>query len=661
MGDRTPLSVTGTKPTLDKKALLKIMATSREGDRREGILHRQSKGWFQISSMGHEAIAAIAFALREDDYLFPYYRDRALALARGQNTYDLALDFFAKKDSSQGGRQMPCHFSSRKLNLFSVGTPTGCSLLPACGTAWAMKLEGKDTVCAVNIGDAASRQGEFYEALCFAVQEKLPVVFSVEDNHYGISTPTQEMIPTTLGIFGDNIVQKVNGRIASDVLDAMTEAVDKARRGHGPTLLWFDVDRLSSHTSSDDHRVYRSPEDIEAMNQRDPIKLLTDELIASGEITAEGWQKVEEGIKDQVFHDYELAEKAEDPRPVDVTDHAWGELEPMLSAPIRKTDRTTIVQALNTTLEKALESDPKVILMGEDIEDPKGGVFGVTKGLSALFPKQVHNSPLAEATIVGAAVGMAAYGYRPVFEIQFIDFITPAWNQITANLSTLRWRTNGDWTCPVVIYAPYGAYLPGGGLWHSQSNEGGLAHITGLCIAIPSTPEDAAGLLWTAIHGDDPTFVLVPKHIFRKPLPVTDIKPVPFGKARMVREGDDVTVVTWGNCLELAEAAAERLGEECKVEIIDLRSIVPCDYDAITQSVAKTGRLVVVHEDMRTGGFGQSIITEMTSDPARWNLFLSPPQLVARLDVPIGFNPIYEFAALPDVEQVVKAIRVTME
>lgn len=655
------MPLTDTTRHLDKLSILQIMATSREGDRREGILQRQSKGWFQIGSAGHEAISAMAYALREDDYLFPYYRDRALALARGISNYELALDFFAKKDSSQGGRQMPCHFSSRRLNVFSVGTPTGCSLLPACGTAWGMQMDGKNTVAVVNIGDAASRQGEFYEAFCFAVQEKLPVVFCVEDNKYGISTPTDRFTPKNLGVLADSWVTEVNGRIIDSVFQASLEAVERARKGLGPSLLWFDVDRLGSHTSSDDHRVYRTQADIEQMQMRDPIRLLADELINDGALSQNRWEEMQKEIAEQVFDDYKRAEAADDPSAADVAQHTWGEEDPILVPPIQKSSRTTIVNALNTTLGKALESDHRVILMGEDIQDPKGGVFGITKGLSTAYPKQVYNSPLAEATIVGASVGLAAYGYKPVFEMQFIDFITPAWNQITANLSTLRWRTCSDWSCPVVIYAPYGAYLPGGGLWHSQSNEGGLAHITGIQIAVPSTPEDAAGLLWSAIHCDDPSFVLVPKHIFRKPLPVNDVVPVPFGKARVVREGDDVTVVSWGNCLELAEQAADQLAEECKIEIIDLRSIVPCDYAAITRSVSKTGRLVVIHEDSRTGGFGQAIVTEMTSNPERWNLFLSPPQLVARLDVPIGFNPIYEYEALPSLEDVVKAIRLTME
>ena len=254
---------------------------------------------------------------------------------------------------------------------------------------------------------------------------------------------------------------------------------------------------------------------------------------------------------------------------------------------------------------------------------------------------------------------MAAYGWRPVFELQFIDFISPGWNQIVANMSTLRWRTFGEWKCPLTIYAPYGAYLPGGSLWHSQSNEASLAHVPGIQVGIPSTPEDAAGMLWSAIHGNDPSFVLIPKHIFRKQMDVSSVQPLPFGKAKVMQEGSDVTMVTYGNTLEVVLEAAQKSGVSC--EVIDLRSIVPCDYETITQSVSKTGRLVVVHEDTKTCGFGESIISNMVNTPDRFNLFLSPPQLVCRDDVHIGYNPIYEYAALPDVERVMDAINVVME
>lgn len=644
----------------NKLEFLRLMLLSREGDRREGILLRQSKGWFQVSGMGHEALGAFAHLLRPDDYIFPYYRDRAMMLARGMSNDDLALAYFAKKDSTSGGRQMPGHYSSRALNVFSVPTPTGASLLPACGTAWAMKLDGKDGVCIATIGDAASRQGEFYEAVAFAVQEKLPVIFVVEDNKYGISTPTGKFLPFNLGIINEDVVVNVDARHPDNVYNAGLTAVEKARRGDGPTVLWCDLDRLASHTSSDDHRVYRTLEDIEEMTKRDPIRLLAEELIKSGQLSEADWTKMQEEVAQEVDQAYIKAEKAADPVAEDVLKHLWGDEVPAEKPPIMPSDRMTMVAAINQTFRKALENDPTVVFFGEDIEDPKGGVFGLTKGLSEAFPKQVFNSPLAEATILGVAVGVAIYGWKPVFELQFIDFISPGWNQVVTNLSTLRWRSNGDWKCPMVVYAPYGAYLPGGSLWHSMSNEAYLAHTPSIRVAIPSTPEDAAGLYWSAIHGDDVTFILVPKHIFRKNVPVTSVEPVPIGKAKVVREGSDVTLVTFGNTLEIAHEAAEKLAGEASVEIIDLRTIVPCDYETITASLEKTGRLVVLHEDNQTCGIGQAIIAEMTRVPERWNLFLAPPQLVARPDVNIGYNPIHEYAALPDLDGVVKAIRTTM-
>jgi 2-oxoisovalerate dehydrogenase E1 component len=654
------MSAIPAKKVFNKLEFLRLMLLSREGDRREGILLRQSKGWFQVSGMGHEALGVFASLLKPEDYVFPYYRDRALMLARGMSNYDLALAYFAKRKSSSGGRQMPGHYSSRALNVFSVPTPTGASLLPACGTAWAMKLDGKDSVCIATVGDAASRQGEFFEAIAFARQEKLPLIIVVEDNKYGISTPTEKFLPFHLGFLDEDVIVKVDARHPDNVYKAGKEAVDKARRGDGPTIMWCDLDRLASHTSSDDHRVYRTLEDIEEMTKRDPIRLLAEELIKSGELSEPNFAKLQEEVAAEVDKDYIKAEKEEDPLASETLNHVWGEDPPAEKPPIQISDKMTMVSAINQTFRKALENDPKVIFFGEDIEDPKGGVFGLTKGLSEAFPNQVFNAPLAEATILGVAVGMACYGWNPVFELQFIDFISPGWNQVVTNMSSLRWRSNGEWKCPMVVYAPYGAYLPGGSLWHSMSNESYLAHSPGIRVAIPSTPEDAAGLFWTAIHGDETTFILVPKHIFRKNVPVTSVDPVPFGKARIVQEGSDVTFVTFGNTIELAQEAADKLGDEASIEIIDLRSIVPLDYDTITKSLEKTGRLVVLHEDNQTCGIGQAIIAEMTRVPERWNLFLAPPQLIARPDVQIGYNPIYEYAALPDLDQVIAAIRTTM-
>jgi 2-oxoisovalerate dehydrogenase E1 component len=652
------------RASFPKVDLLRTMMLSREGDRREGILMRQGKGWFQVPGMGHEALAAIAYHLRPDDYLFPTYRDRALMLARGMTTREIALDFMARAGSSSDGRNMPAHYSSRALNVFSVATPTGAQCLPAVGAAWGIKLAGDDRVVVCTIGDAATRQGEFYEAVCHAIQESLPIVFVVEDNQYGISTPTRHMLPMRLHVFDERWVVYVNGRYADEVYEKSGEAIRKARTGGGPTILWCEIDRLSSHTSADDHRVYRPADEIEAMFERDPIRLLAEQLIAEGALTQAQYEQMQADITREVDAIYQEVERVPLPDPAHVLDHLYGE-PPAHYQPLPlevESEPTTMVAAFNRTFHAAMETFDTIVVFGEDIEDPKGGVFGFTKGLSSKYPERVRNSPLAEATIVGTAVGLAAMGYRPVFEIQFIDFITPGFHQLVSQIATLRWRSKGEWKCPLVIYSPYGAYLPAGGMWHSQSNDGWWAHTPGIRVAIPSTPEDIAGLFWAAIQDDDPTMFLIPKHIFRVRMPVQAYRAIPFGKAAIRREGTDVTVVAWGNTLELAFQAAEQFAQQgVSLEIIDPRTLVPFDWETVEQSLAKTGRLVVIHEDNRTCGFGQAIITEMTSVPERFNLLLSPPQLVARYDVHIPFCPELEYAVLPDLARVMRAIQTTLE
>ena len=317
-----------------------------------------------------------------------------------------------------------------------------------------------------------------------------------------------------------------------------------------------------------------------------------------------------------------------------------------------------IGDTVNKTLRVGLEEDPRRVIFGEDIEDPKGGVFRLTQKLSTEFPKQVFNSPLAESTILGVACGLAAYGKRPVFEMQFIDFIYPGFNQLVTNISNLRWRSFGNWKCPAVIYAPYGAYLPGGSLWHSQANEAALAHYPGLNVVIPSSPADAAGLLWSAMHGEDPVIFLIPKHLLWAEHEYSEpIRAVPLGEAHKLRDGSEVTLVAWGNTVEKSLEALQKIDNKISVELIDLRSIVPWDKAAIEESVRKTHRLIVVQEDTENCSVGQMMISHITGVPDLWNEMISPPILVSKANVMIGYNPIYEYAALPDVERIVSAIQ----
>ncbi|MEM8733392.1 MAG: thiamine pyrophosphate-dependent enzyme [Planctomycetota bacterium] len=656
-------SVIKDMPLIDRIEFLRLMFASRHGDLREGILLRQSKGWFQVAGMGHESLAAISLLLKESDYLFPYYRDRAMVLARGVTNYDLALSYFAKAESSSGGRQMPGHYSSFARKVWSVPTPTGANLLPACGVAWAQQLRNEPGVVVATTGDAASRQGEFYEAVSFAVGRQLPIIFIVEDNRYGISTCTDEFNPFKLGVFADAIgIQQVDGREPAQVAAAGRTAIMKARTGGGPSILVCELDRLCSHTSSDDHRTYRSMDEISEMMERDPIEVLAAELIDEGRLTEDSWKEMKSEMAAAIDADYERAEAASDPAASTVLNHVMDPEPEAVPPPIKVDSKIRMVDAFNQTLHVALEQDDSRIMFGEDIEDPKGGVFKLTEGLSTKSPNRVFNSPLAEATIAGVACGMASVGMRPVFELQFVDFVGPAWNQISQNLGTLRWRTNGNWKCPAVIYAPYGAYLPGGSLWHSQSNEALFAHAPGMRVVVPSTPEDAAGLLWTALAAEDPTIVLLPKHLIRRPVEVDqDLPAIPFGKAKVCREGTDVTLVAWGNCIELATDAANQLASSISVEVIDLRSIVPWDRETIAESLKKTGRLVVVQEDVQTASVGQMIISELTTANDSFFTLLNSPKLVSRPDVHIGYNPILEYAALPSVDDVTAAVQATMD
>ena len=354
---------------------------------------------------------------------------------------------------------------------------------------------------------------------------------------------------------------------------------------------------------------------------------------------------------------YSEAEKAEDPSADETTANVTGAL-PKLTDEVLPAGKYRIGDTVNQTLRLGLKEDSKRVIFGEDIEDPKGGVFRLTQKLSTEFPKQVFNSPLAESTILGVACGLAAYGRRPVFELQFIDFLYPGMNQLVTNISTLRWRSFGNWKCPAVIYAPYGGYLPGGSLWHSQTNESAFAHYPGINIVVPSAPDDAAGLLWTAMHAEDPVLFLIPKHMFWADRESKEpVRAVPFGQARKLRDGADITVVAWGNTVEKSLEALGKIGNEINAELFDLRSIVPWDKKAIEDSVRKTGRLVVVQEDTENCSVGQMIVTHIASQPELWNAMISPPVLVSKTNVMIGYNPIYEYAALPDVDRIVAAIR----
>ncbi|MEO5753121.1 MAG: thiamine pyrophosphate-dependent enzyme, partial [Chthoniobacterales bacterium] len=640
----------------DKLRLLTTILESRHGDLREQNLNRQGKGHFHVSGMGHEALAAISMGTEEGDYICGYYRDRALVLGRGVSSHELALDYFAKRKGQSHGRQMPSHYSYAARNIWSVPTPTGAQLLPACGIAWGIKLDKKPNFVITTIGDAATRQGDFFEAVCFAKERQLPVLFLVEDNGYGISSPTRKINPLAIDVLQPNDWREIDGSDVGAVYEAGQEAIAHLRAGKGPVFLWIKMERLSSHTSSDDHKLYRSTDEIERLAEGDPLTKWKNTLIAAGVLSEEDYTKLEREIKERIRREFSEAEREEEPTADELGLQVTGEL-PQLNDEVLPAGKYRIGDVVNLTLRAGLAQDSQRIIFGEDVEDPKGGVFRLTQKLSTEFPEQVFNSPLAESTIMGVACGLASYGKRPVFELQFIDFIGPAWNQVVTNLCNLRWRSFGTWTCPLVIYAPYGAYLPGGSLWHSQANEAPLAHYPGINVAIPSNPADAAGLFWTAMHCEDPTFVLIPKHLlWAEHESAKPVRAVPLGKARIHQPGADVTIVAWGNTMEKSIEALAKLDGKASVELIDLRSIAPWDRETIEESVRKTGRLIVVQEDTENCSVGQMIISHIAGQTELWEAMISPPILVSKGNVMIGYNPIYEYAALPDVERIVRAI-----
>jgi 2-oxoisovalerate dehydrogenase E1 component len=641
----------------DRLHTLRLMIESRLGDLREQSLIRQGRGWFQVSAMGHEALVVAGQLLVDGDFFAGYYRDRPIAIGRGVDCRELALDFLAKRASANGGRQMPAHFNCKERGIFSIASVVGSSLLPACGLAWGLQLDQQPNLVLTTVGDAGSRQGDLYEAVCFARERQLPVVFMVEDNGIGISSRTAATNPLALGVFDSALWQRVDGRDPDRLRTALATVFDEVRAGSGPRCLWVATERLSSHSSADDQRKYRDSHELDHLAARDPLLRYRDRLIADGLLSIDSYNALWQETEQRVRTIYDAAAADPDPQPDDVRQHITAPSVTVPAAGFRLEPKARMVDAINATFHRALDTSGQVVFFGQDIADPKGGVFSFTRGLSSKRPSQAFNAPLAESTIVGAAVGLAAYGKRPVFEIQFVDYIWAGFNQLATHLSTLHWRSNGAWNAPAVIYAPYGAYLPGGALWHSQSNESALAHFPGIHIAIPSTPSDAAGLFWSAIHGSTPTIILIPKHRMWQAADdaLIDVEPVPLGKAALRRAGSALTIVGWGNTLEIIDQALAAM-PDVDPEIIDLRSIVPLDLETITESVVRTGRLLVVQEDNAHCSVGQAIISGVVDSPA-FNRLHAAPRLLARQDVNIGYNPVLEYAALPSANDVALAVR----
>ncbi len=673
---------------------LRVMHISREVDLREIALKRQNKAFFQISSVGHEALGAAAGALLRPatDWVFAYYRDRALALRLGMTaTEHFAAAWGAAADPSSGGRQMPSHFCKRELGLAVHSSCVGTQFLHGVGAAHGLRLqrkhpEGLALVCA---GDGATSEGEFWEALNSACLRMLPVVFLIEDNGYAISVPVEHQTA------GGSISHLVRGfphlkALTCDGCDyedswrALAEAFDHARSGAGPALVHASVVRYLSHSLSDDDRDYKTPAELEGERARDPIALLRRRLTDMGAASEEELDAMQREVREEVADAADEALAMPWAAPESVFDHLYSpDVDPcsdaFASEPRFAPDGKpgTMVDIINATLRHEMARDPRVTLFGQDIADlsreesldqvkGKGGVFKVTHGLQREFGgERVFNTPLAEATIVGIACGMALTGIRPVAEIQFLDYIWPAYMQIRSELASVRWRSNGAYSAPAVIRVPVGGYLTGGAVYHSQSAEALFTHLPGLRVVMPSTALDAAGLLRTAIRCDDPVMFLEHKHLYRQTYnksvdPGPDFM-IPFGKARTVRPGTDLTVVTFGALVHRTELAAKKaLAEEgISVEILDLRSLLPYDWDAIRESVRKTSRALVAYEDTRSFGYGAEIAARIADE--LFDDLDAPVRRVAAKDTWIAYNPGLEAATLPQVEDLLREITALAE
>jgi len=650
------------------------MLLSRRLDEKMITLLKQGKGYFHIGCSGHEAAqAAIAFFSKPGhDWFVPYYRDLCTAISLGMTSKSMLLAHLAKADDpNSGGRQMAEHFSSPELNIITTSSSVGAQYLPALGAAMAMQRQEKDGYVYVSSGDGATSQGDFHEALNWAVRIKAPVLFFVQDNKYAISVPVEEQTAGgsayKFGAGYEGIVRaKVDGTDFFKTASIAKAAIEHIRADKGPVLLVADVVRLMPHSSSDNHNKYRTDEELEKDKQIDPIARLELSLIEAGILTTQEIEKLRKEVHVQIDEEAKWAEQQADPSPDTALKHVFFEgdigLEYEKSTP--SGEPVVVVDAINHALQEEMTRNEKVIVYGEDVAGDKGGVFTATRNLTAKFGKdRCFNSPLAEASIIGTAVGLSAAGYKPVVEIQFADYIWPAMQQIRNQLAPFHYRSNGTWSCPVVVRVPCGGYIHGG-LCHSQNIESIFGHTPGLKIVLPSNAADAKGLLKTAIRMNDPVLFLEHKALYRaaqarSPEPDEDYL-IPFGKANVVREGTDLTVITYGLMVHKAMAAAKSIEKDGRsVEIIDLRTLVPLDKETIFDSVKKTGRALVLYEDQEFLGYGAEI-SALVADKM-FEFLDAPIRRVAGAFTPIPFADPLERVVLPQDKDIMDAMRELLE
>ena len=702
--------------------IYRLMVLSRRVDDREILLKRQQKVFFQVSGAGHEALqVGAALALRSGyDWFFPYYRDRALCLALGVTPEEMFLQAVgAATDPASGGRQMPTHWSSHALHIVSTSSSTTTQVLHAVGCAEAGRYFSRhpeaaaksaddyrafhdvefhgDEVALTCLGEGSTSQGEFWEALNTASNRKLPVIFCVEDNGYAISVPVEVNTPggnisKLVANFPNFHFAEVDGTDPEVCLRAFQAAAEHCRAGHGPAFVHGHVIRPYSHSLSDDDKLYRSAAEREADAMRDPLAKMQMRLLREGILSAEEITALEQAADREAAEAAQRALEAPLPEIADVGLHVYSEdLDPTKAAFATEQalppgsagggkaggekgkEPRTMADLINACLHDEMRRDPRIVLYGEDVADAsreaalaevkgKGGVFKLTAGLQKEFgSERVFNSQLAEANIVGRAVGYGVRGMKPVVEIQFFDYIWPAMHQIRNELALMRWRSNGVWAAPAVVRVPIGGYLTGGAIYHSQSGESIFTHIPGLRVIFPSNALDANGLLRTAIRCDDPVLFLEHKRLYREtygraPYPGPDFA-IPFGKAKIVRSGSHITLITYGAIVPRALQAAERAQREhgIEVEVLDLRSLNPYDWEAIATSVRKTSRVIVAHEDMISWGYGAEIAARIADE--LFDDLDAPVRRIGSMDTFVAYQPVLEDAILPQPDSILKAIQ----